>query len=391
MNLPNLKEIRTPLLIAAGLSLLVIIGALLLSLWLMRIAPPEATPLATASPQQTHLASTDIADTAGGIRGPALLLAPASPTTVAPASALHAQPQLPPPLPRYVTNAATEPFNVPKGAPRIVLVIDDMGVNADMSAKTVAELPPAVTFSFLPYGRDTRKLAEEARQKGHEIMIHMPMEPMPRLEEPPIDPGPDALFVDLSPAEMRARTQKNLDVLKDLAVGVNNHMGSRFTSDEVGMETVLPVIAHERLFFMDSLTIAGSVVKKAAHKVTPELPILTRNVFLDHYLGQKQIEKSLTLLEEKARRNGVAIAIGHPHSLTLKALRDWLPTLPYKGIYLVPVTHVLPGYQPPAVPAATVAATAAISPTQQAPLAAPSPAAEPSETPETPTEEPLDE
>lgn len=243
--------------------------------------------------------------------------------------------------PKYISNAGVH-VPIPTNAPKIAIVIDDVGVHSVLSRKADAVLPPEITFSFLPYGSATLELAKKARTEGREVMIHLPMEPMPRLEEPPIDPGPDALYVELDGDEIKKRTLKNLAALKGLAVGVNNHMGSRFTAYESGMQEVLKIIDGEGLFFLDSLTTSQSAVQAAAQKAAPHMPLLQRDVFLDHYITEEALTKALLKLEKEAITNGHAIAIGHPHERTLRVLQDWLPTLPYKGIYLVPISHLLP-------------------------------------------------
>lgn len=242
--------------------------------------------------------------------------------------------------PQYVKNAEVGVVSLEK-RPKIAIVIDDVGVHSALSRKADKVLPPEVTFSFLPYGSATMELAKKARKEGREVMIHLPMEPMPRLDEPPIDPGPNALYVDLEPEEMRKRTRINLKNLKDMSVGVNNHMGSRFTSNLDGMKVVLPLIEEAGLFFMDSVTTNKSAVEDAAKAVTPNMPLLKRDIFLDHYITEKALRDALQKLEQEAKATGRAIAIGHPHSRTLSVLQDWLPTLPFKGIDLVPITHML--------------------------------------------------
>lgn len=245
------------------------------------------------------------------------------------------------PPPRYVSNARALPL-VPPGTPKIAIVIDDVGVNAVLSQRAEETLPVEVTFSYLPYGSATNSLAKIARDKGREVMIHLPMEPIPRPEEPPINPGQDALFVDLDEAEIRARVKKNLQSLKAIAVGVNNHMGSRFTSYQEGLEAALDEINKEGLFFLDSLTTHLSAVKPAAKAVAPGMPVLVRDIFLDHYLTEEALIKALVALEDAARKDGKVIAIGHPHTRTTQVLEKWIPTLEHKGIALVPISHILP-------------------------------------------------
>ena len=131
--------------------------------------------------------------------------------------------------PQYEKNARALPI-VPPETPKIAIVIDDVGVNRTLSEEAEAKLPAEVTFSYLPYGQNTMTLAKIAREKGREVMVHLPMEPMPRPEEPPINPGDDALYVELSSAEIKLRVRKNLRDPRKMAVGCNNHIGSKFTS-----------------------------------------------------------------------------------------------------------------------------------------------------------------
>lgn len=240
-------------------------------------------------------------------------------------------------LPRYVVNAS--PIDVPADLPKIAIVIDDMGGVASLSEQAL-NLPAGVTLSFLPYGDSTLTQAFKARVLGHEVMIHLPMEPQPRTEEPPANPGPDALYVTDTPADIARKLNTNFKFLAAMSVGVNNHMGSRFTENVAGMRQVLERVQEERMFFLDSLTTAHSGVTTAATGLT--LPILVRNIFLDHYLEQAQVEAQLAQVEEHARTHGQVIAIGHPHPVTVKALQEWAPTLAAKGLALAPISHLLP-------------------------------------------------
>lgn len=251
--------------------------------------------------------------------------------------------------PLYIKNARALPI-VPAGTPKIAIVIDDVGVNATLSEQAEEHLPAEVTFSYLPYGSATMALAQKAREKGREVMIHLPMEPMPRPEEPPINPGDDALFVDLTEKEIRLRVRKNLKDLTPMAVGVNNHMGSRFTAYKEGLIPTFEEIDSVGLFFLDSLTTHESAVKEAAQVAAPNMPVLVRDVFLDHYLTEEALIEALVTLEDLARKNGKVIAIGHPHVRTVDVLEKWIPTLKHKGIALVPITHILPEAEADAEP-----------------------------------------
>jgi uncharacterized protein len=211
-------------------------------------------------------------------------------------------------------------------------VIDDVGLDRPHS-KRAWELPGPLTMSFLPYAKDLREQAKAARAHGHELMLHLPMEPNGRA-----DPGPNALLVSLSDNELRQRVNSALDSF-DGYVGVNNHMGSRFTAFKPGMETTLRLFKARGLLFLDSRTTADSVGDQLAQELG--VPSVARNVFLDDDESVDAVRRKLAETEAVARRQGFVVAIGHPHPATLQALSEWLPGLSAKGLVLAPLSAAL--------------------------------------------------
>jgi uncharacterized protein len=224
------------------------------------------------------------------------------------------------------------PFRDLNAKPLIAVVIDDVGIDRPHS-KRAWELPGPLTLSFLPYAKDLREQAAAAHGKGQELMLHLPMEPMGRA-----DPGPGALLVSLSDAELKQRVIAALDSF-DGYVGVNNHMGSRFTANKSDMETVLKLFKARGLMFLDSRTTAQTVGEQTAQDLG--VPTMPRNVFLDDDEAPDAVRRKLAETEAIARRQGFVVAIGHPHEATLQALAEWLPGLAAKGLVLAPATAVL--------------------------------------------------
>lgn len=216
--------------------------------------------------------------------------------------------------------------------PLIAIVIDDVGLDRPRS-KRAWELPGPLTMSFLPYSKELKEQVKAARAAGKEIMLHLPMEPAGRA-----DPGPGALLVSMPDNEIGRRTAAALDGMEGY-VGVNNHMGSRFTTFKPGMQTVLQQVRARGLLFLDSRTTAQTVGEQIA--LENGVPTLPRNVFLDDEETLAAVKRKLAETEEVARRLGYAVAIGHPHDVTIQALAEWLPTLQAKGFVLAPITAVL--------------------------------------------------
>lgn len=221
------------------------------------------------------------------------------------------------------------------GRPMVAIDIDDMGVDVRDTAIAMKLLPPAVTFAFLPYGPDVRAQVDEARRLGHEVLVHVPMQP----DNPRIDPGPMALKVNQTAAQILHRLDWDLGRFGGY-VGVNNHMGSRFTSDAAGMRVVMREIKARRLMYMDSETIASTVGYRMAKAFG--VPALRRNIFLDDVPTKEKVLAQLAKTVRYARLHGSVIAIGHPRPGTLAAFKAWLPTLAGTGVVLVPLTALLP-------------------------------------------------
>lgn len=218
--------------------------------------------------------------------------------------------------------------------PMIAIVIDDMGVDHKRSARAVEKLPSGVTLSYLPYAKNVQAQVSQARSEGHEIMLHMPWE----ANRNTADPGPHHLSVGMAPADLEKNLQSDLAGF-DGYVGVNNHMGSKFSRDRAGLEPVMAELKKRGVFFLDSKTTGGSLAEKIAQEHGIEAT--HRDVFLDHDETPTMVGASLQEVEDVARRKGSVVAIGHPKDVTLDKLEAWLPTLEAKGFRVVPVSEVL--------------------------------------------------
>lgn len=220
------------------------------------------------------------------------------------------------------------------GKPRIVIIIDDMGLNRKYS-DAIADLPAPLTLAFLPYAEDLNNQTKRALQKGHELMIHTPMEPI----NPDLDMGPIALSTDMSIDQIK--DVMNEQVLSAFSgyKGINNHMGSRLTQDKKRMRAIMKILKEHGLYFIDSKTIGNSQAASEAAKAG--IAFAERHVFLDHYTTEKDVERALDQLERVARLNGVGIAIGHPKERTFNVLQKWLPRIESRGLVLVPAGEVV--------------------------------------------------
>ena len=217
--------------------------------------------------------------------------------------------------------------------PLVAIVLDDIGYDRHIANQLLA-LDAPLTFSILPYGPHSQTLAAEARSKGREIMLHLPMEPR---EFPDINPGPGALLSQMSPDEFIAQLNVDLDRVVGLK-GVNNHMGSGISTSSERMRQIFSVLKKRRLYYIDSRTTADTVARPCARLL--QIPFAERDVFIDHREDEKFIRGQFDLLIKRARLQGYAVGIAHPHAITLRVLADILPELK-QAVELVPASMVV--------------------------------------------------
>ncbi|PIE55888.1 MAG: hypothetical protein CSA34_07010 [Desulfobulbus propionicus] len=221
---------------------------------------------------------------------------------------------------------------VKKTLPRVAIIIDDMGYHRDIG-EALLELDMDISFSFLPCAPLTREHEKKAYELGHDVLVHLPMQP----KNTATDPGPGALLVNQSEEELSAVTHQLLDGVPH-ATGANNHMGSLFTEQREAMRSVLRVLRQRGFFFIDSFTSAASTGLEEARLMG--IPCERRHIFLDNKQETTKICEQLQHLATLARQQGQAIGIGHPYQTTLNALTDCASLL--DGVQVVPVHMLLP-------------------------------------------------
>ena len=219
--------------------------------------------------------------------------------------------------------------SLPPDAPLLTIVIDDMGASLE-AAQRLLDLSVPITLSIWPRAVYTSQIANMAWNAGQEILIHQPAEP---LDFPAMQPGPGTLFTRMSRTEIATLFRDSVSRVPH-AVGVNNHMGSRFTMDKASVEALCAAAAEQGLFVLDSLTHPRSLLAQQA--VLQGIAAYRRAVFLDDPLSRDAIQNALGEAEQLAHRHGQAIAIGHPHKETLDMLQEWLRTRD-TSIRLVPL------------------------------------------------------
>ncbi|WP_338555566.1 divergent polysaccharide deacetylase family protein [Paenibacillus sp. KS-LC4] len=205
----------------------------------------------------------------------------------------------------------------------LAIVIDDFGNDMD-GTEEMLKLPIKFTAAVMPFMPSTQKDAEEAHRLGHDVIVHMPMEPNKGLKK---WLGPGAITADLSDDEVRKRINAAIDNVPH-AIGMNNHMGSKVTADERIMRIVLDVCKQRGLFFLDSRTTYRTVVPKVSKEVG--VPLLSNDVFLDDVYTIQHISKQMNEVQKHLSTHVTCVVIGHvgpPGPKTAAVLRQAIPSM----------------------------------------------------------------
>lgn len=220
------------------------------------------------------------------------------------------------------------------GRKRIALILDDVGFeNQPLAA--AADLDVPLSFAVIP---NTARAVEAARmlnRRGHEVLCHLPMEP---IGFPKVAPGANAILTTMDDEQIRKLTAESIRAVPH-ARGVNNHMGSRATGDRRVMASVLAAVRDEGAFFVDSRTAAGSVGATVARELN--VRTVSRDVFLDDEESEAAVRRQVERLAEVASARGVAVGIGHVYPVTIRVLKEAVPELRRRGFEFVLVSEVV--------------------------------------------------
>ena len=226
-------------------------------------------------------------------------------------------------------------FSMPhSSSPRLALIIDDGGYNSE-DMKRMMGMGKPMTFAILPNTPHAREVALMAHGEGSEVILHLPMEPK---EAEKYSLEKNTLLAGMN----KEGLQKILeDSLKQVpyARGVNNHMGSKATEDPEVMQALMEALKERRLYFIDSHTSSHTVGLKMARKAGVASGL--NDKFIDHGKNVEAIKEALRLVMSKAKQEGKAVAIGHPHPYTAQAIREMIPEITAQGIRLVFASEVV--------------------------------------------------
>ncbi|HSL48155.1 MAG TPA: divergent polysaccharide deacetylase family protein [Candidatus Deferrimicrobiaceae bacterium] len=235
--------------------------------------------------------------------------------------------------PAPAIRSTPEPAPPPPGAPRIAVIVDDLGGRRDVF-DVLREIRRPLTVAVLPALPLSAAIARDAARAGMEVLLGLPMEPY---RYPEVDPGPGALMMSMPPGEIQQLVGRHLEAVAP-AVGVVNRMGSRLTEDRPRMRAVLEVLAARRLFLVDAYTSSQSVAFDEARDAG--VRAARRQILVDHARGEAGDRAHWDEVAGWAERRGEVIVVAHGHPLTVRLLKEYVPRWEARGLRLVPVSQL---------------------------------------------------
>ena len=215
---------------------------------------------------------------------------------------------------------------------RLAVVIDDAGLDLE-SQRIYEEIGVPLTLAVMPNKMYTSEAAAEWSRYGMPVILHQPMEPVSGsgMEE-------KTILTSMSDEAIRYMLKESLEQIPQ-AVGINNHQGSRATTDARVMRVVMNELSHRGLFFLDSRTNTTTAADSAA--ASYGVPYARNDLFVDNSADEGEIRAMIQEGANRAKARGSYIIIGHCRPHTAAAFRDIVPQLQAQGIEFVYVSSLL--------------------------------------------------
>ncbi len=222
-------------------------------------------------------------------------------------------------------------------SPKIAIVLGGMGLNAQLTARAIAELPADVTLAFAPYGENLQQQVDKARKEGHEVFLQVPFEPV---GFPANNPGPKTLLAEAGSGENLGALHWHMSRFAGY-VGLVNYQGGRFLANPDALIPVLREVRKRGLLFVEDGSLPLTATQAAAKESSAEFR--KAQTVIDADPDPKAIIAALELLEKEAEANGIAIGSGSGLAVTVDTLRDWIKDAAERGVTIIPVSATFKG------------------------------------------------
>ncbi len=220
-----------------------------------------------------------------------------------------------------------------KSKPKIAIIMSGLGLSRTSTTEAMS-LPSVITFSFSPYSNNLAEWVSQAKQSGHEILLDFPLEPN---DYPITDPGPYALLNSLSKEENLLRFRSLLALVEGYS-GLLTAKDEKFTASAVNLAPIISEIKDRDLKLIFSERNPSSPVFALSENIN--FPFWSSEMIIDRKISREDIENNLAELEKIAFLKGSVICTARPYPITARILKQWMESLPGKGIEVVPISSI---------------------------------------------------
>lgn len=218
--------------------------------------------------------------------------------------------------------------------PKISIIVTNLGLNK-RSTELALTLPSQCGLGFVPYIHSLKHLLLDAKNKGHEIYLYLPLQTNKIHDEH----SKYALMNNLSAEDNAER----LNVILNLAAGYKGLYSACteiYTYNKLTSKVIFDQLNNKNLIF-----IMGRIFSdNEANNAPTYKNVISSNIIIDEKLDKNSILSQLDKLLKNAKNNGKALGYAQSSILTIEMIRDWLPILDREGISLVPVSELLREY-----------------------------------------------
>lgn len=218
---------------------------------------------------------------------------------------------------------------------KIAIMVGGLGMSASATKAALDALPSGITLGFEPYAGNVSQWVAEARSRGHEVLLEIPMEPF---DFPDSDPGPHTLRAGQEEVGNIQRLNWALSRFTSYA-GVTNLLGQRFLSDTDALSPVVTSLNRRGLYFFDNGAASQSVLPTVASQLG--MPAAQSGAALDTIQTALEIDHHLAELETQARANGSAVGSAFLYPVSIARIAAWARGLELRGFVLVPVSAIV--------------------------------------------------
>ncbi|MEL7430210.1 MAG: divergent polysaccharide deacetylase family protein [Pseudomonadota bacterium] len=221
------------------------------------------------------------------------------------------------------------------GVARVVIVIGGLGISQTSTQQAIQSLPPTVTLAFAPYGNSLNRWMQQARKRGHELLLQVPMEP---IDYPQNNPGPHTLRSEADLQENLANLHWAMSRITNY-VGITNYLGNKMLQQPAGLSPVFGEISKRGLMFFDDGSVKNSMAEGVAVKEL--VPFAKGDIQIDNIRSRQAIAGKLQELAEQAKRTGLAVGVGNAFPSTIDLVSQFAQQARQNGIEITPVSAIV--------------------------------------------------